>query len=135
MKTILAIILLSLFLASCASPQPFGPAGPDPQDPRGPWPPASETIKEISIEMSQFSFSPSTITVKKGEKVKITVASKDVTHSLLIPEFNVNSGPVAKDQSGAVEFTADKAGAFEFRCATVCGVDHKDMKGTLIVEE
>jgi len=130
MKSLLAIITLSLFLVSCASTQKSQTTEPNAQGPA-----ASETIKEISMEMSQFSFSPDTITVKKGEKVKITVTSKDVTHSLLIPEFNVNSGPVAKDQSGAVEFTADKAGAFDFRCATVCGVGHKDMKGTLIVEE
>ena len=131
MKTILAIILLSLFLVSCSSTQRQSQT----TEPNTQGPSAAETVKEFSIEMSQFSFSPSTITVKKGEKVKITVTSKDVTHSLLIPELNVNSGPVAKDQSGAVEFVADKSGTFEFRCATVCGVGHKDMKGTLIVEE
>lgn len=131
MKTALAIIILSLFLVSCASAQKQSQITvPDSQEP-----PYAETVKEFSIEMSQFSFTPSAITVKKGEKVKITVTSKDVTHSLLIPEFNVNSGPVAKGQSGAVEFVADKAGAFEFRCAVVCGAGHKDMKGTLVVEE
>ena len=35
----------------------------------------------------------------------------------------------------SVEFTADKAGTFEFRCPTMCGQGHMNMKGTLIVTE
>ncbi len=131
MKTVITIVLLSLFLVSCASTQKQEQV----TEPNTQAQSATDTVKEVSMEMSQFSFSPSTITVKKGERLKITVTSKDVTHSLFIPEFNVNSGPVANGQSSTVEFLADKAGTFEFRCATTCGVGHKDMKGTLIVEE
>lgn len=91
-------------------------------------------MKEFTVEMKQFSFSPSTIAVKKGDKVRLTLTSKDVSHGFMIRELDVSSGPVAKGQTKTIEFTADKVGTFEFRCSVVCGVGHKDMKGTLIVE-
>ena len=88
---------------------------------------------EINVVASQFEFQPSEIRVKKGDKVKLNVRSIDVTHGLSIPAFDVN---VVADKNGdSVEFVADKAGSFPFRCSVVCGSGHKSMAGTLIVEE
>jgi|GEM_PF-909755 cytochrome c oxidase subunit 2 len=96
--------------------------------------PSSSETKEFMITAEQFKFTPKTITVTKGDKVKLTVTSLDVSHGLKIPEFDVNV-QVEKDETKSVEFVADKAGTFTFSCSVVCGSGHGDMQGTLIVNE
>lgn len=103
------------------APQPFPPP-----------PPVSQT-REFNITAAQWSFSPATITVKDGERVKLTIVSIDVTHGFSIPEFNVNI-QLVPNQSKTVEFVADKKGAFSFFCSVFCGSGHADMRGQLIVE-
>lgn len=90
---------------------------------------ASGDVKEITVNAKSFEFSPNEIKVKKGEKVKLTLKNTDGAHGLEIPDYNVN---LQKD--GSVEFTADKAGTFDFDCSVMCGAGHSDMKGKLIVE-
>ncbi len=95
--------------------------------------PTTETIKAFDIKAKQFTFEPDTITVKKGDTVRLTVTSVDVAHGIGIPEFNVNL-KVAKGETNSVEFVADKAGTYTIRCNVFCGSDHKNMKATLVVE-
>ncbi len=83
--------------------------------------------KVINIDASRFQYSQNVIKVKKGEHVKILINNKDTQHGITIPDLGVSG-------IDSVEFTADKAGTYEFRCPTMCGKGHKDMKGTLIVE-
>ena len=84
--------------------------------------------KVITVQASRFQFNPGTITVKKGDHIKIVIQNMDTTHGIAIPDYNVAG-------VDSVEFTADKAGTFEFHCPTMCGSGHRNMKGTLIVEE
>src|SRR3989344_2030655 len=51
----------------------------------------SVTVKEFSVDTVSFSFSPSTITVNKGDTVKITVKNINGTHDLKIDEFNTST--------------------------------------------
>jgi cytochrome c oxidase subunit II len=88
--------------------------------------------KEFTIAMTQFDFSPSTITVNKGDTVKINVTSSDVGHGFSLPEFGVDLKP-AVGETATAEFVADKTGTFTFRCNVFCGSGHQGMKGTLIV--
>ncbi len=83
--------------------------------------------KVFTIEASRFQYTPGTITVKKGDHVKIIIINTDATHGISIPDYSVSG-------LDSVEFTADKAGTFEFQCPTFCGPGHKEMTGTLIVE-
>ncbi len=85
-------------------------------------------VNAITIEAERFEYSPSTITVKKGEKVKLVINNEDTTHGISIPELGVTG-------IDSVEFTPDKAGTFSFRCPTFCGDGHREMTGTLIVTE
>ena len=88
----------------------------------------SETPRLISLHAARFQYTPNVITVKKGERVKITLTNTDTTHGIVIPDLSVSG-------IDSVEFTPDRAGTFEFRCPTFCGSGHGGMKGTLIVEE
>src|SRR5258706_368672 len=51
---------------------------------------AQDEIRTIEIHASRFAFTPSEITLKKGETVKLRLLSDDVTHALFIPDLNVN---------------------------------------------
>lgn len=86
------------------------------------------TARVINVKASRFSYDLETITVKKGEHVKIVIDNSDTTHGMVIPDLGVSG-------IGSVEFTADKVGTYPFKCPTMCGSGHKDMKGTLIVQE
>lgn len=91
-------------------------------------------IKEINLEAYQFSFSPETITVNKGDKVRIHATSRDVPHGVFIKEYGINE-KVEKDKPSDIEFSADKAGEFDILCSVYCGRGHKSMKAKLVVKE
>lgn len=78
---------------------------------------------------------PAEIRVKKGETVRLRIMSNDVTHGLLIPELDINTGPIAVGKSKTIEFVADETGEFAFYCTVLCGSKHHLMRGVLIVEE
>lgn len=96
-------------------------------------PPATVGRKEFIITAKQWSFSPSVIKVKKGDKVVLKLKTIDVAHSYSIPEFGINAD-IKPRETTVVEFTADKAGTFTSSCKVYCGVGHMGMTGTLIVE-
>ena len=89
--------------------------------------------KSFTVTAKQWSFDPATITVKKGDKVKLTVKSVDVSHGFSLSAFGVNQ-TLEPNKEVAVEFVADKTGSFPFVCSVFCGSGHGGMKGTLIVE-
>ena len=91
------------------------------------------SVKEFTIAAKKFRFDPSTIKVKKGDKVKLNIQSSDVPHGFLLPAFNVNQ-QIQPGQTAVVEFVADKTGTFGFSCNIAPGTSHDLMKGTIVVE-
>ncbi len=96
-------------------------------------PPSQGARKEFIITAKQWSFSPATIKVKKGDKVVLKVTSTDVSHGLNLPAFSINE-TLEPGVTKTVEFVADKVGTFTFSCSVMCGTGHKAMTGTLVVE-
>lgn len=94
----------------------------------------SGSVKEFTLEGGAYYFKPAVLTVKKGDRVKITLTSADMPHNLVIDEFNAASEMVTKGNSTTVEFTADKAGSFKYYCS-VGNHRAKGMEGTLTVTE
>ena len=92
-----------------------------------------EGVKSFTVEGKNFAFNPSTITVKKGDKVKITFTSVGGFHDFVIDEFNVSTKQLSTGQTETVEFTADKAGTYEYYCSVG---NHRamGMVGKLIVQ-
>ncbi len=94
----------------------------------------SGTTKEFAVSGTEFAFSPSTLTVAKGDTVKVTFTNNGAyPHNFTITEFNVASKTVSPGQSDTVTFTADKAGSFKYFCS-VPGHEDKGMVGTLTVQ-
>lgn len=90
-------------------------------------------LKEFTITAKQFEFEPSTLTVGKGDIVKLIITSADVTHGFVIDEFGI-SETIEPGKMINVEFVADKAGTFTYYCNIPCGAGHSNMRGTLEVE-
>jgi cytochrome c oxidase subunit 2 len=93
-----------------------------------------QAVHEIQLTLRKYEFNPGSLRVRKGERVKLVMTAADHDHGFKLDDFDVNQ-KIPKGTTVVVEFTADKAGTFQFRCSNVCGLGHKNMKGTLVVEE
>jgi cytochrome c oxidase subunit 2 len=91
-------------------------------------------VHEIQVKLRKYEFSPGSLRVRKGEQVRLIMAAVDHDHGFRLDDFQINQ-KIPKGTTAIVEFTADKAGTFQFRCSNVCGLGHRNMKGTLVVEE
>lgn len=91
-------------------------------------------VHEIQVTLRKYEFSPGSLRVKKGEQVRLVMTAVDHDHGFKLDDFNINK-KIPQGTTVIVEFTADKAGTFQFRCSSVCGLGHRGMKGTLVVEE
>lgn len=90
--------------------------------------------REIVVTVSEFYFSPESLNISKGEKVRIWIVNDGSTaHNLHLPDMNLDSGNVAPGNKGYVDFVSDRVGSYNF----YCGVGgHKDlgMNGNIIVK-
>jgi cytochrome c oxidase subunit 2 len=91
-------------------------------------------VHEIQVTLRKYEFSPGLVRVRKGEPVRLIMAAVDHDHGFELDDFQINQ-KIRKGTRAVVEFTADKAGTFHFRCSNVCGLGHRNMKGMLVVEE
>jgi len=89
--------------------------------------------RSFEVTASKFRFEPDTIEVDEGDRVAITLHSADVTHGFALKPFDVKAAIPKGGQPVTVEFVADKAGTYEFRCAVYCGPRHRGMRGRLVV--
>lgn len=91
-------------------------------------------VKEFTVIGGNFEFSPSNMTVKKGDTVRITFRNNEGFHDFVIDEFDVATTQIQGGAEEVVEFVADEAGSFEYYCSVG---QHRQMgmKGTLIVTE
>lgn len=97
-------------------------------------PPPGSVLKEFTVDGSSFEFDPKTITVKKGDTVKITFKDIDGRHNLVIDGYDLSTDIIGKGKEDTIQFVADKAGSFEYYCS-VANHEELGMTGTLVVEE
>lgn len=91
------------------------------------------TVKEFTIEGSNFKFAPAVMDVNKGDTVKVTFKNTGGFHDFVIDEFKVKAKQIGSGVSETIEFVADKVGTFEYYCSVG---NHRSMgmKGTLTVK-
>lgn len=90
-------------------------------------------VKEFTVEGKNFAFVPNQIKVKKGDKVKIIFKNTEGFHDFKVDEYGVATKQFKSPGTEAIEFTADKAGSFEYYCS-VGSHRQMGMKGALVVE-
>lgn len=95
--------------------------------------PVSE-VKEINVVGTEFSFNPSSISVKAGEKVKIIFKNNGgAPHNLMVEGLNVGTKTISGGQQDMIEFTVPSSGTYTFFCS-VPGHRVSGMEGDLKIE-
>jgi polyferredoxin len=115
--------------------------------------PMEPRTRTIVLVAKRYGYSPSRIVVNRGDKIILKPTSLDVTHGFLLDgypvEFIIKQQGINLlkytweddqgkrhtdwDKVSQIEFVADKAGKFTFRCTQTCGNLHPFMTGELIV--
>jgi cytochrome c oxidase subunit II len=72
--------------------------------------------------------------VPVGARVKLTMATEDVIHSLYVPAFRIKQD-VVPGRYTQLWFEATKTGSYYLFCAEYCGTNHSGMGGHVIVME
>ncbi len=94
---------------------------------------AEASVQTVTIEAGGFYYKPNVIKAKVGDKIKVVMTSKDMMHDFVIDELGVKLPITKSGETNEVEFTATKAGTFEFYCSV--GQHRKNgQAGQLIVE-
>lgn len=98
--------------------------------------PAQEppVVREIEVSAKKYEFSPTQIDVALNTVVRLKITAQDRDHGFEIEGVKDSKVDLKKGQATVVEYKADKAGTFPFKCTTFCGFGHGRMKGTIVVK-
>jgi cytochrome c oxidase subunit 2 len=96
--------------------------------------PAPDAPQHIEVSVKKFAYTPSEVTLKKGEPVVLVLKTEDVGHGLKFKELGLDS-KFDKNKPGELAFTPDKVGDFVGHCSVFCGSGHGSMTLTLHVTE
>lgn len=107
----------------CGAAEPS--AGQDPATASAP--------RVIDVVARRFTFEPSTIEVREGERVRLTVTSADGVHGLQIRKLRINTLVPRGGRRVTIDFVAAVPGRYEILCSEECGNGHDAMTGTLVV--
>ena len=91
-------------------------------------------VKRVKMWARNWKWTPDSIRVKKGTRVIIDFRSQDASHGFQLKAYKIKVN-LPQDTKGQVEFIADKAGTFKWRCSRPCGNGCAKMVGTLLVVE
>jgi cytochrome c oxidase subunit 2 len=88
---------------------------------------AAVNPKVIEITAKKFQFTPSEITLKKGEPVILRVTSSDRVHGFFSKALKFDTD-ILPGKATDVAVTPDNAGDFTIICDHYCGTGHGNMK-------
>ena len=120
-KTFFGLLLLEVFFLGFHSPGRTA----NPQSEKSP--------DAIQLTARKYEFEPKVVSVQKGRLVRLIIKAEDRDHGFKLPAFGINQR-LRKGALTTIEFTADKAGTFPFKCSVRCGWRHGKMKGKLVVK-
>jgi cytochrome c oxidase subunit II len=89
--------------------------------------------KVIDITAKRYTFSPSTIKLKKGETVTLRLHSEDVVHGFFSRPLKLDE-TIEPGKTTEVTITPQVAGTFTTICDHFCGAGHGNMAMTIVVE-
>ncbi len=124
--TAAAVVLLgTLTIWTVSLPQALLSASPTP---------GSDGVKDISVRVYAWGFSPRVIRVEPGDTVRFRVVSDDIQHGFAINELGLNLQLVSGREVRSPDVkVALPPGKYPIQCSTFCGLGHSSMKASLIV--
>jgi len=93
---------------------------------------SSPTVRHLSLDATQYQFTPGRVRVNRGDRVIITLTASDVVHGFYLDGYGLKTR-VEPGVAQQIEFVADRPGKFRFRCSVSCGPLHPFMIGELVV--
>jgi cytochrome c oxidase subunit II len=95
---------------------------------------ASDNPKVIEIAAKKFDFTPSEITLKKGEPVILRLTTADRVHGFMSRPLKFDTD-IAVGKATDVAVTPDTVGDFTVICDHYCGTGHGGMNMKITVVE
>jgi heme/copper-type cytochrome/quinol oxidase subunit 2 len=108
-------------------------------------------IQVVEMTAKKYEYSASPVRVKVGTKVQLKITAIDHDHGfkiVAVPDGAATNGTAGviftspqdcwqlkKGETTTIEFLAQTAGTYTFKCCHTCGLGHKGMKGQIIVEQ
>ena len=93
----------------------------------------ADGARVIEITARRFEFTPNRITLKKGETVVLRLTSQDVAHGFFLRPLKIDE-IIDPAKPTELTITPQTAGTFTTICDHFCGVNHGNMKMTIVVE-
>jgi plastocyanin len=121
MKRVLQIFGMGAVVVAGLAGRPVLAGGP-----RMPLPPQTQPALDTKVEINNFSFAPSTVTVPVGTRV-IWTNKDEIQHNIVTGDKTVKSKLL--DTNETFTFTFTKAGTYSYICTV-----HPRMKGTIVVQ-
>jgi cytochrome c oxidase subunit II len=110
-----------------------------------------QKVQVIEVIAKKYEYSPSPVHLKSGTKIQLKITATDHDHGFKIsavPDGALPNGAAGlifssaqdcwqlkKGETTTIEFLAQTAGTYTFKCCHTCGLGHKGMKGQIIVEQ
>jgi len=94
----------------------------------------SNSVQTIQIHAKRYQFEPSTVTLKRGETVKLLLTSEDRTHGFLSRALGIDTD-IEPGKTTEITIRPEKAGTYTTICDHYCGLGHTGMKMKFVVEE
>ena len=92
----------------------------------------AQEARLVQVTVKKFTFTPSIITLARGEPVILEFTTEDVLMGFSCYDLAVRTD-IVPGRTNRVSFTPEKAGSFDFLCDIYCGEDHEDMQGRIVV--
>jgi len=110
----------------------------------------AQDVQAVEVTAKKYEYSPAPIHIKRGAKVQLKITAADHDHGFKIAAFPDGAAQggapglvfasaqdcwqLKKGETTTVEFVAQTAGTYTFKCCHTCGLGHRGMKGQLIVD-
>jgi cytochrome c oxidase subunit II len=111
----------------------------------------NQDVQVIEVTAKKYEYSPEPVHVRRGTHVQLKITATDHDHGFKIatfPDGPAQSGTpglvlasaqdcwqLKKGETTTIEFLAQTAGTYTFRCCHTCGVGHRGMKGEIVVDQ
>lgn len=123
--TVLCAAAGAIVIAISISPPGIKPAGVQRAN-------AAQEPRVIEIKAKKFAFSPSEVTLKRGEPVILRLTSEDRTHGFLLKALKIDTD-IIPGKATDIAVTPDAVAQYTVICDHYCGTGHGGMKMKLSV--